>query len=75
MIKPKTIAALNYPDLGIASDWSVREESLLQPITSTIQIWVVARDQYGISAHVSQTPSGGETSDGVAKCRPFFRLQ
>ena len=71
MIKPKTIAALNYPDLGIASDWSVREESLLQPITSTIQI--VARDQYGISAHVAQTSSGGETSDGVAKCRPFFR--
>ena len=47
MIKPKTIAALNYPDLGIASDWSFREESLLQPITSTTQIWVVTRHQYG----------------------------
>ena len=70
MIKPNTIAALNYPDLGIASDWSVREK-LLQPITSTIQIWVVTRDQYGISAHVALTSSGGETSDGVAKCRSF----
>ena len=61
MIKPKTIAALNYPDLGIACDWSVREESLLQLITSTAQIWVVTRHQYGISAHVAQTSFSGET--------------
>ena len=30
-------------NLGIASDWSFREESLLQPITSTTQIWVVTK--------------------------------
>ena len=30
-------------NLGIASDWSFREKSLLQPITSTTQIWVVTK--------------------------------
>ena len=35
------------------------------------QIWVVTRHQYGISALVSQTSFGGETSDSVAKCRMF----
>ena len=32
------------------------------------------RHQYGISALVSQTSLGGETSGGVAKCRLFLRL-
>ena len=35
------------------------------------QIWVVTRHQYGISALVSQTSFGGETSGSVAKCRMF----
>ena len=48
-------------NLGIASDWSFCEENLLQPITSTTQIWVVTRHQYGISAHVAQTSFSGET--------------
>ena len=48
-------------NLGIASDWSLHEESLIQPITSTTQIWVVTRHQYGISAHVAQTSFSGET--------------
>ena len=39
-----------YPDLGSASDWSSLVGNLLQPIRSTIQIWVVTRHQYGISA-------------------------
>ena len=34
-------------NLGGASDWSYREEILLQPIRSTTQIWVVTRHQYG----------------------------
>ena len=34
---------------------------------------VVTRHQYGISALVSQTPFGGETSGSVAKCRLFSR--
>ena len=42
-----------------------------QPITSTTPIWVVTRHQYGISALVSQTSFGGETSGGVARCRLF----
>ena len=43
--------------------------NLIQPITSTTQIWVVRCDQYGISVLVSQTSFGGETSGSVAKCR------
>ena len=31
----------HYKDLGKASDWSCREENLLQPITSTTQVWEV----------------------------------
>ena len=61
----------HYPDLGSASDWSCRVGNLIQPIRSTTQIWVVTRHQYGISALVSQTSFGGETSGSVAKCRLF----
>ena len=52
-----------YPDLVSAFDWSCRVGNLFQPIGSTTQIWVVTRDQYGISALVSQTSFRGETSD------------
>ena len=38
---------------------------------STTQIWIVTRDQYGISALVPQTSLRGETSGGVTKCRLF----
>ena len=34
----------------------------------TTQIWVVTRHQYGISALVSQTSFGGETSGSITKC-------
>ena len=62
-------------------DWDVLEVILaicqkkkkkkkIQP-ESTTQIWVVTRDQYGISALVSKTSFRGETSGGVAKCRLF----
>ena len=61
----------HYPDLGSASDWSCRVGNLIQPIRSTTQIWVVTRHQYGISALLSQTSFGGETSGNVAKCRLF----
>ena len=61
----------HYPDLDSASDWSSRVGNLIQPIRSATQIWVVRRHQYGLSALVSQTSFGGETSDGVAKCRLF----
>ena len=60
-----------YPDLGSASDWSCHVGNLIQPIRRTTQIWVVTRHQYGISALVSQTSFGGETSGSVAKCRLF----
>ena len=45
----------NYPDLGSASDWLCRVGNFLQPIKSTIQIWVATCHQYGISALISQT--------------------
>ena len=61
-----------YPNLGSASDWLNQISHAARPIRSTrTQIWVVTRHQYGISALVSQTSFGGETSGGVAKCRLF----
>ena len=45
----------NYPDLGSASDWLCRVGNFLQPIKSTIQIWVATCHQYGISVLISQT--------------------
>ena len=52
----------HYSDLGSPSDWSCRVGKLIYPNRSTTQIWVVTCHQYGISAFVSQTSFGGETS-------------
>ena len=40
----------------------------------TTQIWVVTRHQYGISALISQTSFGRETSGSVTKCWLFHRM-
>ena len=72
--KVQELMTRHYADLGRASDWSCRVGNLIQPIRSTTQIWVMTRHQYGISALVSQTLFGGETSGGVAKCRCFLWL-
>ena len=61
----------HYPDLGSASDWLNQISYTARPIRSTTQIWVVTRHQYGISALVSHTSFGGETSGSIAKCRLF----
>ena len=62
----------HYPDLGSASDWLNQISHAARPIRSTrTQIWVVTRHQYGISALVSQTSFGGETSGSVAKGQLF----
>ena len=63
----------HYPDLdsGSASNWLNQISHAARPIRRTTQIWVVKRHQYGISAFVSQTSFGGETSGSVAKCRLF----
>ena len=61
----------HYPDLGSASDWLNQISHAARPIRSTTQIWVVTCHQYGISALVSQTSFGEETSGSVAKCRLF----
>ena len=39
----------HYSDQSSASDWSCCEGSLLQPIRSTTEIYIVTRPQYGIS--------------------------
>ena len=52
----------HYPDLGSPSDWLNQISHAARPIRSTTQIWVVACHQYGISALVSQTSFGGETT-------------
>ena len=59
------------PGLGSTSDWLNQISHAAQPIRRTTQIWVVTRHQYGISALVSRTSFGGETSGSVAKCRLF----
>ena len=64
--------ARHYPDLGRTSDWLKQISHAARPIRSTTQIWIVTRHQYGISALVSQTSFGGETSDGVVKCGLLF---
>ena len=61
----------HHPDLGGASDWLNQISQAARPIRSTTQIWVMTHHQYGISAFVSQTSFGGETSGSVVKCRLF----
>ena len=61
----------HYPDLDSASDWLKQISHVVRPIKSTTQIFVVTRHQYGISALVSQTSLGGETSGDVVKRRLF----
>ena len=60
----------HYLDLGSASDWSCCMGNLRQSIRSSIQIWIVARHQYGISGLVSQTSFHRESSCGIT-CFPF----
>ena len=54
-----------------ASDWLNRISHAAQPIRSTTQSWVMTCHQYGISALVSQTRFGRETSGSIAKCWLF----
>ena len=63
----------HYRDMGNFSDWSCRVGNLIQPIRSTTQIWVVTCHQYGISALVSHTSFGGETSGSVFTGYLIFR--
>ena len=59
----------SLPDLGSASDWSCRVENLIQPIRG------MTGHQYGISALISQTSFGGETSGRFVKCRLFSQAR
>ena len=61
----------SLPDVGSASDWLRQISHAARPIRGSTQIWVVTRNQNGISALVSQTSFRGEAVGGVAKCRQF----
>ena len=58
-----------------ASDWLDQISHAARPIRSTTQIWVMTRHQCGISALVSQTSFGGETSGSVAKSGLFSQAK
>ncbi|CAH3128628.1 unnamed protein product, partial [Porites lobata] len=58
---------VHYPDLGNAPDWLKQISLVTRPIRSTTQIWVVTRNQYGISANGAQTSFGGKTCGRVVK--------
>ena len=49
--------------------------NLIQLIRNTTQNWVMMRHQYGISAFVSETSFGGETSGSIAKCQLFSQAR
>ena len=61
----------HYSDLDSASDWWIKFSTRHDQSEALPRSWVVTRHQYGISALVSQTSFGGETSGSVAKCRLF----
>ena len=65
----------HYPNLGSASDWLNQISHAAWTIRSTTQIWVVMHYQYGISALVSQTSFGRETSGSIAKCQLFSQAR
>ena len=58
-----------------ASDWLDQISHAARPIRSTTQIWVMTCHQCGISALVSQTSFGGETSGSVAKSGLFSQAK
>ena len=62
-----------YSDLSSTPDWSCRVANFLQPIRGTIQIWVLIRHQYGISAAAPQTSFRGETSGEASKTADIWR--
>ena len=67
----ETSVEIPYWWLVTASDWLNQIYHAARPFSSSIQIWVVTRHQYGISALVFPTSFGRETSASVAKCRLF----
>ena len=62
---------IHYIDMGNASDWLCHAGNLILPIRSTMQIWVVTRNQNGISALNPQTSFRVESNGSAAKCGLF----
>ena len=60
-----TLMKYHCPDMGSASDWLRQIFPTAPPIRSTTQIWVVTRNQYGISVFVPWASFLRETSFGV----------
>ena len=65
----------HHRDLGSASDWLNQISHAARPTRNTTQIWEVTRHQYGISALVSRTSFGGETSGRSPNVGCFLRLE
>ena len=61
----------HYPDLSSDSDWYC-VETLLQPMRSTTQTWVVTQHQRGVFSVLYQASFRGESSGGVAKMSAVF---
>ena len=61
----------HYPVLDSASGWLNQISHAVRLIRSTTQTSEVTHHQYGISALVSQTSFGRESSGSVAKCLLF----
>ena len=65
----------HHRDLGSASDWLNQISYEARPTRNTTQIWEMTLHQYGISAFVSQTSFGGETSGRSLNVGCFLRLE
>ena len=64
----------HYPDLSNASDWLKQISDAARPIRSSIQIWVVTRHQYGISAVVLKRRFLGKPLVASRNVGCFLRL-
>ena len=60
-----------YPDLGSVSNWPKQIFLAIRPIGSNSQLWVVTRNQYGISALVPQTSFRWKTKGSFTKCQLY----
>ena len=64
----------HYPDLGRSSDWLNQISHAARPISSTTQIWVVTRHQYGISVLFLRRNLAGKPVVASPNVGCFLRL-
>ena len=73
-VRNSILGTCHYPVLGSATDWLKKIFHAARPTTSTTQMWVVTRHQYGISALVSQTSFRGKQGVASPNVGCFLRL-